>query len=148
MIGNAKWRSGSHYTNAIADANKCAQEIMSIEGNITRESVLEKAKDENSELHKCFEWDDGVAAEQYRLYQAGQIIRFIVIDEEEKPEDRPEIRVFHITEKSEGYKPIQYIVRKEDEYSKLLEKAWAELRTFKAKYKCLEELRDILDLID
>lgn len=148
MIGGAKWRSGSRYTNSIADANKCANEIMSIDGAITRESVLEKARNEDTELHKCFEWDDSIAAEKYRLVQAGEVIRFLVIEEEEKPEDRPEIRVFHIAEKSEGYKPIQFIVKHEDEYQKLLANAWAELRAFKAKYACLEELREILDLID
>ena len=148
MIGNATWKSGSRYSNSIADANKCANEIMSIGGEITRESVLEKARDENTELHKCFEWNDSIAAEKYRLVQAGEVIRFLVIEEDEKPHDRPEIRIFHITDKSEGYKPVQYIVKHESEYEKLLAKAWAELRAFKAKYACLEELREILDLID
>lgn len=148
MISNATWRSGSRYSNKIADANKCANEIMSIDGEITRESVLEKARDENSELHKCFEWDDTIAAEKYRLVQAGEILRFIVYEEDERPEDRPEIKVFHITERSEGYKPIKFIVKHEDEYQRLLKNAWAELRAFKRKYACLEELREILDMID
>ena len=148
MIGNSTWKRGSRYNNSIADANKCASEILSIDGDITRESVLEKARDSSTELHKCFEWNDGIAAEKYRLIQAGEVIRFLVIEEEERPEDRPEIRVFHITEKGEGYKPIQYIVKHESEYERLLANAWAELRAFKAKYACLEELREILDLID
>lgn len=148
MIGGATWKSGSRYNNSIADANKCANEIMSIDGEITRESVLEKARDENTELHKCIDWNDRSAAEKYRLIQAGEIIRFLVIEEDEKPQDRPEIRVFHITEKGEGYKPIQYIVKHESEYERLLANAWAELRAFKAKYACLQELREILDLID
>ena len=148
MIGNATWKSGSRYSNSIADANKCANEILSIDGEITRESVLEKARNTDTELHKCFEWDDSIAAEKYRLVQAGEVIRFLVIEEDEKPDDRPEIRVFHITERGEGYKPIQYIVKHENEYERLLANAWAELRAFKAKYACLEELREILDLID
>lgn len=148
MTGKTIWRSGSRYNNSIADANKCAQEILSINGEITRESVLEKARDENTELHKCFEWNDSIAAEKYRLVQAGEVIRFLVIEEEDKPEERPQIRFFHITERDEGYKPIQVIVKHEDEYKRLLENAWAELRAFKRKYACLEELREILDMID
>lgn len=146
MIGKACWKNGYGYFKA--DATKCANEIESINGAITRESVLEKARDHNSELHKCFEWDDTVAAEKYRLVQAGEVLRFIVYEEETKPTDRPEIRVFQITEKSEGYKPTKIIVKQEDEYQKLLANAWAELRAFKAKYACLEELREIMDLIN
>lgn len=146
MIGKAKWKNGYGFFKA--DANKCANEILSIDGKITRESVLEKARDEKTELHKCFEWDDSIAAEKYRLVQAGEVIRLIVIDEEKVPEDRPEIRILHITEKGDGYKPIQMIVKQEDEYQKLLANAWSELRAFKVKYACLEELREILDMID
>jgi len=131
-----------------ADAQKCAEEIMSLGDKITPDEVLEKARDENTELHKCFEWDDNVAAEKFRKIQARDVIRFIVIKEEEKPEDRPQIKVFHVTEKTGGYKPIEFIVKHEDEYKALLERAWAELRAFKAKYSMLEELREIMELID
>lgn len=131
-----------------ADAQKCAEEIMTLGDKITPDEVLEKARDENTELHKCFEWDDNVAAEKFRKIQARNVIRFIVIKEEEKPEDRPQIKMFHVTEKTGGYKPIEFIVKHEDEYKALLERAWAELRAFKAKYSMLEELREIMELID
>ena len=51
-----------------ADAQKCYEEMG--DSDISPEEVLEKAKDKNSELHKCFEWDDTVAANKYRLQQA------------------------------------------------------------------------------
>jgi len=47
------------------------------EGRLTRQGVLDDARDEDSPLHPCFEWDDGIAAEKYRLDQAGQIIRSV-----------------------------------------------------------------------
>jgi hypothetical protein len=43
---------------------------------------------------------------------------------------------------------VELIVRQEDEYKKLLERAWAELRAFKAKYAMLTELEEIFSLID
>ena len=55
-----------------AEAQKVADEIG--ENKVTPQEVLEKARDENSELHKCFEWNDSVAAEKYRLQQARAII--------------------------------------------------------------------------
>lgn len=131
-----------------ADAQKCAEEIISLGDKISPDEVLEMARDESTELHKCFDWDDSSAAEKFRKIQARDVIRFIVIKEEEKPEDRPQIKVFHVTEKTGGYKPIEFIVKHEDEYKALLERAWAELRAFKVKYSMLEELREIMELID
>ena len=146
MINESAWKNGYGFYKA--DANKCAEEILSIQGEITCESVLEKAKDENSELHKCFDWDDSSAAKKWRLKQAGDVIRLLVRREEKKPEDRPEIRVFQISKETHVYKPVEFIVQREDEYKALLARAWAELRAFKRKYACLEELREILDMID
>ena len=46
------------------------------------------------------------------------------------------------------YKPIRFVVKKQDEYEQLLEKARAELQAFKRKYSNLSELEEILSLID
>lgn len=142
----AKWKHGYGFYKA--DATKVAEEIASIGDDVQAEQVLDKARSEDTELHKCFEWDDGIAGEKYRLWQARNVICMLVIEEEEPPTDRPEIRIFHTTEKKKGYKPVQVIVKQQDEYAKLLERAWAELRAFKAKYKMLTELEEILSLID
>lgn len=143
MIKKA-WKMGGFFN---ADAEKVADEILDIGGTVTPQQVLEKARDKNTELHKCFEWDDAIASEKYRLIQARDVIRFLVIEEEKEPVDRPKVKAFYVTESSGGYKPVEYIVRKEDEYKKLLERAWAELRAFKAKYSMLSELEEIFNLI-
>lgn len=44
-------------------------------GVLKVEDVLAEAKDENSILHKHFEWDDSAAAEQYRKQQARALIQ-------------------------------------------------------------------------
>ena len=110
--------------------------------------MLEKARNENTELHKCFEWDDAIASEKYRLIQARDVIRFLVIEEETVPTDRPEVRLMYKTDNATGYKPIKVIMQDKTEYEKLLERAWAELRAFKAKYAMLTELEEIFSLID
>lgn len=151
----AKWKNGYGFYKA--DAQKVAEEIMEVcdssdLSDAKPEDVLEKARDEDSELHKCFEWDDAIAAEKYRLRQVGYIIRLLVIreehDETEKQIERPEVRVFYKTKENEGYKPTKLIVQKKDEYQALLERARAELRAFKAKYSMLKELESIFELID
>lgn len=145
----AKWSATG--TRFGADAQKCYEEIMEICEDLdsaTPQAVLERARDESSELHKCFTWDDSTAAERWRISEARLVTRQLVIKEVEVPKDRPEIRLFYKTDNESGYKPTEIIVRKEDEYKKLLASAYAELRAFKRKYSMLKELQEIFDLIN
>lgn len=143
----AKWRKGfEEYFKA--DAQKVAEEIMSIGEDANTHQILDYARNESSELHKCFEWDDSLAAEKYRNLQARKVVQMLVIKEEVIPTERPEIRFFHIAEKEKSYQPTQVIVRNKDKYKEMLEQAWRELRSFKAKYQMLTELQEIFDLID
>lgn len=142
----AKWREG--YGLFHADAQKVAEEVVAIGDEPTTQEIVDKARDEGTELHKCFEWDNDVAAEKYRLYEARQIMHHLVIVEQERPEERPEVRMFYKTDTKGGYKQTEYVIQKKDEYKALLERAMAELRAFKAKYACLKELQEIFDLID
>lgn len=142
----AKWREGFGLFKA--DPQKVAEEIRAIGDAPTTQQIVDAARDEGSELHKCFEWDDSIAAERWRLKQARDVVHHLVIREETVPEDRPEIRFFVKPKTDEGYKPTKFVVQHEDEYKALLAKAWAELHAFKVRYAMLEELREILDLID
>ena len=130
------------------DAQTVAEEINGIGDNVTPKQIVDRARDESSELHKCFTWDDAIAAEKYRLTEARQIIRCLV--KEKSPDDNkdaPPIRVFYKTDNGEGYKSTQFIIKREDEYQALLARAMDELRSFKRKYAMLEELHEIFDLI-
>ena len=145
-----RWRSGSTFK---ADAVKCYDEIKQLGDEIKPKQVLDLARDSNTELHKCFDWDDSSAAEKYRIYQARNVIGSIVVvqrnvDNEEK--EPIQFRVLLKNEKSadSGYKPTILMVRDEDEYKKLLDQAYMELRNFKKKYSCLVELANIIALID
>lgn len=128
-----------------ADAQKVYEEIG--DRKVTPEEVLEQARnDENSELHKCFEWDDSVAAEKYRLTQARQVIQFLVIKPEKK--DEPQVRVFQITTETNNYQPTRLFIQQPDEYKALLQRAKNELSAFKTRYKTLSELENVFAEID
>lgn len=149
----AKWREGKAGFFNGADAQKVADEIGMIQrdesGNLKSQQIVDAARDNpNSELYKCFEWDDSIAAERYRRKQACDIMCHLVYVEQEVPKDRPEIRINYCTRVGEGFAETKKIVRNEDQYKSLLEKAWAELRSFKARYSMLEELREIMELIN
>ena len=143
----AKWKSGFE-TFFKADAQKCAEEIASIGETPTTQQIVDAARDESTELHKCFEWRDDVAAEKYRLVQARNVVHMLVIQEQEPPKDRPEVRMFYKVSETGGYTETKKIVRNEDAHKSLLEQAWRELRAFKQKYGMLEELSEIIELID
>lgn len=146
----AAWKAGFGLFHA--DAQTVAEEILSIGEEATPQQILEKGRDENTELHKCFEWDDTIAAEKFRLQQAREIVHCLVFvrTEEQKKEADPEIRVFHKTETvtGSGYKPLVRIVKDEDEYKKMLKLAYAELHALKVKYSNLKELDYIWSLIE
>lgn len=75
-----------------ADAQKCADEIMEICEELesaTPQRILEKARDSNTELHKCFTWDDTEAAEKWRITEARSVVRNLKIVEV-KPDKEPE----------------------------------------------------------
>lgn len=128
-----------------ANAQKVYEEIG--DRKVTPEEVLEQARnDENSELHKCFEWDDSVAAEKYRLTQARQVIQFLVIKPEKK--DEPQVRVFQITTETNNYQPTRLFIQQPDEYKALLQRAKNELSAIKSRYKTLSELEKVFEAID
>lgn len=136
-----------------ADATKCFNEIQQIGDEVKPEQVLEKAKDKKSELHKCFDWNDTSAAEKFRLIQARDVIRHLIVihqDDEDEEKEPVQFRVMLKNERDResGYKQTVVMVRDADEYKKLLEQAYAELHSFKKKYSCLSELSEILALID
>ena len=128
-----------------ADPTKVHEEIEKID-EITPENIVSRARDKNSELHKCFEWDDTKAAGKYRLWQARNICANLIIVERETEEQQP--RAFYVAGQNESYQPIQTILRDEDSYQKLLTRAKAELKSFKQKYSMLKELQQIFDLIE
>ncbi len=55
------------------------QEIYDRRGVLTPALVVDVARDPGHPLHHRFEWDDTVAAEEYRRVQAGDLIRSVTI---------------------------------------------------------------------
>lgn len=140
-----------------ADANLVANEILSInEGKgATPKQIVEKARNPESELHKCFTWDDTVAAEKWRLQEARLIAANIVFvvtnkaDNSDQPE-KTKIKFFHNTDgkHDSGYKSIKLIIQNPDEYQALLRHAKLELKAFRDKYSNLKELSKVFIAID
>ena len=128
-----------------ADANKVYADLEKIKEKTPQNIVDYAEAHPKSELHKCFTWDDTKAANEWRKFEARQVVRLLVF-EDESEEEPTKIRVLQKT--AEAYKPVTQIIRNEDEYRELLARAKAELASFKERYKTLVELESVLEAID
>ena len=127
-------------------------EIIAIEkkDGLTAETLLEKAKDDNSSLHDFFEWDDTVAAEKWRLVQARNVINEvkILVDDTEMYAFES-VRVNAVTEENSEreYKSIVEILGTSEYKSQLIERAIHEIQHWKKRYEEITELSPIFDSI-
>lgn len=114
------------------------------DGLLTKESVLEEARPEDSELHPIFEWNDTVAAEKYRLTQSAQLIRsLVVISEETKPS--PVVAYVNVSpgRKRSSFININAAMEKAESRQTVLNNALAELTEIQNKYNSLQELAEL-----
>lgn len=136
-----------------ADANKVGEELENIKGKekLTRESIVEYAKNKESELHKCFEWDDSIASEKYRLYQASQILTSIAIVVDDTKPKRKATRMYvsikNEQENEREYKSIVEVLENDEEYKQLVIKAEQDFISYKQKYEELIQLKDLKNII-
>lgn len=131
------------------DPSEVYKEIQSIGDSYTPHDILEYAREhEDSELNKCFDWDDTTAAEKWRVHTARLIccsLKVVVTHEEKEPVS---YRLIQTDKEEKAYKPVVLTVRNDDEYSRLLKQAKAELAAFKKRYKNIVELESIIDEIE
>lgn len=145
----AKWARGFEGLHNGADAQLVANEIMSIGEDATPAQIVDKGRDERTELHKCFTWDDADAAERWRKQEARMIVCHLMIrrEDEEQTDDAPEVRFFLKAKSGEGYKAMPVILQREDEYTAMLRRALGELNAFQRKYTALSDRDELLALI-
>lgn len=124
-------------------------------------AVVDAARDPESALHPYFTWEDGVAAEQWRLFEAGVLVRrikvFIVKPSTEARTvevhlERPETDAISTRRfvslpshrnSSGGYLPVERVLSDVERRGELLATALRELRGLRDKYQILEELADV-----
>lgn len=139
-----KLKPGSHIkANAQVAGEMC--ERLASENRLTAKVLVDENRPVDAPLHGEFEWDDAIAAEQYREVQARHIINCII-----KVEDKQEpVRsFFNIEVKSPEYKHIDVILQSADDTSKLLKTALSELQAFRKKYNRLTQLNPVFQAID
>lgn len=122
-------------------------EQISDKGKITAKEIVDEAKDSNSPLHEVFEWNDTKAAERYRLFQAGNLLRNLeveIITEKEKPRWVNA----HISFRQEkGYISTIEVLSDKKLRVKWLNQALQEAEEWMERYRTYKELVDIFKAI-
>jgi len=127
------------YPVAAKDAAAEFGRIYAKYGEITTKNVVDESRGDGAVLHACFEWNDAVAAEKYRLKQAGDMIRCLVTTEKPDDDSSPVI-VRAIVKTTERFEPISVTVKSEEKYAILIADAISDMQWFRRKYETLKEL--------
>ena len=135
-----------------ADAQKVFDEITSIGEEVTPQEVVDYARDEDTELHKCFEWKDRIAAEKYRLSQARSVMQNIITvvtyKDDEDADRNVRVRAIVSTNKYETkYETITRSIENPESFARLQAAMLRDIQIFKQRYQNYASLRsEYIDL--
>ncbi|MBE3134791.1 MAG: hypothetical protein IMZ55_15080 [Acidobacteria bacterium] len=119
------------------------------DGMLVAEEVVEFATDPKTALHDRFLWDDSIAAHQYRIWQAREIIRVAVtIVPKADQQTRAYVSLMADREREGGgYRTMIDVLTDSDHRDALLQEALAELNRLREKYKVLKELAPVFEAL-
>lgn len=135
------WKGASRIK---ADAQKAGELCEQLENTVglTAKTLLNASRNPEDVLHNEFEWDNDIAAENYRECQARHIINsLIVVPAEKVKNDTTVTRAFYCLKEdcTKSYKSIQSIIKRPDLAEQLLQQACKDLESFETKYKSLKD---------
>lgn len=80
-IKNYKFRAGFSWKADPETVGKTIEEIAERNNNeVTPAKVVAEARSKRSPLHNCFDWNNRVAAQKYRLHQARMLLSSLVVE--------------------------------------------------------------------
>ena len=133
----------------MATARELLSALYEREGELTPTLVVEEARPETSPLHQYFEWNDDVAAEQYRRVQASHLIRSVKITFDGAGGQPRPIRGFLAVRDPEDETRSTYMPSPEafnDPVTRriLLAQMRRDWKAFKQKYDTFQEFRELI----
>jgi len=158
-----EWRPGAVKYPVSADV--AAEELHRIEGKngaVTAVAVLDESRSKKAVLHECFEWDDTVAGEQWRLKQSrdliGSIVKVSVVDDCGNTGKTKSVSVREFVNSIDTYEngrgtPGRFVcvdtaMANADTREVVIRNALRELIAFRKKYSMLQEFGKIFGAID
>lgn len=154
-VAGYEWAENARLQSGASDSANVVGSYLELlrlqhKGELTPQDVVTDARNSNSPLHPFFEWDDGAAAEHYRLQQARGLIRSVVAIYVQ--EDRPATRVrayVHVPEKgAPHYRDTAQAMSAKKTRDLVLQRAWRELQAWRTRYRDLKQFADVFEAID
>lgn len=132
------------------------EKIRARDGDVNKVNFLEWSRPETSRTHALFEWDDGIAAEKYRLHQSSQVINhtYTVVEKEGQEKKKVVVRAFvNTTDDNNPLEPGRFVpvteaINTPQIREVVIRNALRELRSFTEKYRIYSELEPIIKAID
>lgn len=128
------------------------------DGVISPHILVEAARDPASPFHHCFEWNDEVAGDNFRIMQAASLIRrwkgsVMRIDQGKQTVTVQTVRRVQSPKGSRGkgqgsYETIEQIMGDPDKRKDMLDTVLKELLSYRHRYGQLKELAAIWETID
>jgi hypothetical protein len=134
------------------DVAKALQDIANSDPDdlIRPVDVVEAARDEDSPLHKYFEWNNGAAAHAYRLVQARNLIRKVQFTRGDPAPQVVNITIVHADtgEKRRGYVPTERAVAEPDLRAQILQDARRGIEAYRNRLATFEQMQVIVGHLD
>lgn len=146
-----KWRAHAGVPIPAQVAGEELERIRTVNnGRLAQETVVEEARDKKSPLHPAFEWNDKRAAHQYRLSQAGYVIRMLSVSYVEGEKKTAPIRAFVNVSRDEdrSYTSIAHAMSDDELREQVLARALKELNDWRERYSELEEFAGLFATIE
>lgn len=154
-----KWRAGFRAPVKAEDAIPRLVALRKRKGALAPSDVVADARAKTSPLHECFEWKDSVAAEQYRLLQARQLIGALVMLPDDAADDAEPVRCFVSVNRNaedsdeSDYTPLNVLMREmatdPETRQQMLDRAIRAALTLRTQYgHLLPELGELFEAIN
>lgn len=132
--------------NPIEVVSKVLNELANSDGGLTPKTLLDASRDVSAPLHNEFEWNDGIAAEKYREYQARQIILnvYVQYSTDEQEREQQERAFVPVPGGKSAYVTLKTAMTNDEWKAHLMEEAKRDMKSFAAKYRRLTELQDLI----
>jgi hypothetical protein len=135
-----EFREGARYQVSADAIGRELGRIYKRDQVITAPVVVAESRPDDAPLHGVFEWEDEVAGEKYRIWQARHMIRSVrIITEDDQGEKHSEPAYTHVKIEPAGYHPVSVVVSHPDLYADALSSL---ARKVAAAETALRELQD------
>ena len=124
-------------------------EIHTSYGKITPDLIIKEGEDKRSPLHKYFVWDNKVAGNNYRKWQARALIKEIRIVSYEQ-HDAQDVRAFVsvTTQDDKSYQPIVEVLSNEDLRKQIILRAKKSIENWIQELKKFENFAKIVSQLE